>query len=143
MSHSAKIRKIKEGLRKPITAGVGVGVVYSPYSSTSTEEEIANKIKTMILTKMSELIREFEYAYNSSSSYYGSANNEADAKKTTDTLKPLEEMYDELKEMERKLVNYLQDLLNKKKESRKEDKKEDDGKEEKEEDKEEKEKEDE
>lgn len=115
MSHSEKIRKIKEGLKKPITAGVGVGVVYSPYSTNSTEEEVANKIKTMLLTKMSDLIKEFEYTYNSCSSYYGQSNNEEDNKKKEATLKPVEEMYEDLKEMEKKLVNYLQTLLNDKK----------------------------
>lgn len=119
MSHSEKIRKIKEGLKKPLTNGTGIGVVYSPYSSNSTEEEVANKIKISLLSKMSDLIKEFEYTYNSCSSYYGQSNTEEDNKKKEKTLKPTEEMYDDLKEMEKKLVNYLQSLLGEKKKSEK------------------------
>ncbi len=130
-SYTDKIKRIKEGLRKPITTGVTVGVAYSPYSTTSTEEEIANKIKTMLLTKMTDLIKEFEYTYNSCSSYYGSSNNEEDNDKKEKTLKPVEEMYNDLKEMEKKLVDYLQSLLhdkNKKSEKKDEDEKEDEEK---------------
>lgn len=101
-----KITRLKtEGLRKPSARKDNeiMSVSYGP--STSTDEEIKRRVKTLIIPHISNILYEIEMIYNT----YSSSSHETDkeASKQEKELGPLEKIHKLLKKAEEVAISCL------------------------------------
>ena len=103
-----KINKMQEGLRKPRPKKESEGPVMVSYGpSSTTEEEIGRRVKTDILPKLAELVNTVEMCYNGHT--YGEYDDDSASEREA-MLKPLEKLYNALKNADKEMILFLGEL---------------------------------